>query len=290
MRNYLLGMSLLLLLFCGMGSGEAKSQRVLVEPSFWGPYECYDLDKQSLRNLVVNKIMGAKKMNVSFVTYDQLERQVSKVTGQKMSEMKKKDPSGYEKLMNQYLPRYIDGLLHIDVVYLKQKDLNRLAPGQIPLKDSREGIGVTIKTYDPETGKNSTLDPTKKEGTILYRTVVRNEFSYDEVRGLYQVHTVIEEVPVERYQAIYESKEIVEGVDISLRFSYLNSPKEIWSYRENRMIGNLNQTPLIAVGDLFDKGMRKWKEGVGSGSLTSQDPGNTFDGNDIDYRGTKKKE
>ena len=56
------------------------------------------------------------------------------------------------------------------------------------------------------------------------------------------------------------------------------------------MIGKLNQTPLIAVGDLLDKGMRKWKEQIGGGSLTSKNPGEIFDGNNIAYRGVKKKE
>lgn len=289
MRKIFFGVCLLFMLFLGISPSEAAPQRILIEPSFWGPYECYDLDKQSYRNLIVNKIMGAKKMNVTFVTYDQLESQVSRVTGKKMSELKRSDISSYDQLMNRYMTRYIDGILQVKVVYLPQKELNRLAPGQIPLKEGQKGIGKTIKTYDPETGKNSTLDPNKKEGTLLYRTVVRNEVSYDDLSGLHRVHTVIEEVAVERYQAIYESKELVEGVDVSLHFSYLNSPKTIWSYEENRMIGHLNQTPLIAVGDLLDKGMRKWREQVGGGSWTSKNPGEIFDGNDIAYRGVKKK-
>lgn len=274
-----------------LASAEESSKQILLEPSFTGAYESYDLDKKELRNLMVNKIIRAKHMNDSFITYGELEEKITHSSQVDMKQLKRDNPSRYGELMDRYLPQYVDGILEVHITYEKKDELERLAPGGVQIGNSPEELSYNVRTYDNKTasaeGEPAAIDEKKPEGTLLYRNEVRQEQVYNSATGAYQVKTRIVQIPVERYQAIFESKEITKGVSISWFYKSLDGKKE-WQYHDQREIEKLGQTPPIAVGDLLDRATREWQKSFGKGNDRGVDPGAHFTGDDIDYLGVKK--
>lgn len=279
-----------MIIFSSVAGAEESAKRILLEPSFTGAYESYDLDKKELRNLIANKIIRAKHMNDSFITYGELEEEISKFSQRDMKQVKRDNPSLYGELMDRYLPQYVDGILEVQITYEKKGTLERLAPGEIPISDSQGELSYTVRTIEDKTaspeGVPVDMDGKSPEGTLLYRNEVRQEQIYNPATEAYQVKTRIVQVPVERYQAAFESKEITKGVAISWLYRSLDGKKE-WQYHDQREIEKLGQTPSIAVGDLLDRATREWQKSFGKGKNRGVDPGDYFTGDDIDYLGVK---
>jgi len=281
---------ILLLVSCLLISGVSSAENaafkdyepktILIDPYFIGHYESYDLDKKGMRNLIVNKIMGAKKMRVKFITFGELEDKISEFSKHDMKALKKERPDFYQELLERYTARYIDGVLKVDVFY-EERSLNRLASGQIPIPGHQRR-----PHHDRPLGNNTEATANhdnKSEGTQMYRNEIRQERVYDSVSGSYILKSTIVSVPTEQYLAIAESKEITKSVKVNLSLWREGESTKAWEYEEERSIENLHQTPLIAVGNLFDKGMREWRKAHGDGLETTPNPGETFTGDDIHY-------
>lgn len=261
-------------------------KHVLIDPAFIGSNESYQLDKKGLREAVVNRIMRLKKLTVVFYTYGEVEDQISAFTKHDMKALRKEDTKLYQELMNRYMPKYIDGILKVDIVYLTSAEINRMAPGEIPLGDPRGELTYDVdKEKIPlETTGATPTKPKKDNGNILYRTEIRYDTQYDPVKNQYVLKQNIIQVPYERYQAIFASKEITKAVGVKLSLRPLNSQQEIWQYSESRVIEKMKQLPLEAVNDLFIRGMKHWKDEVGEGVNEAKlDPGLNFTPDDIHY-------
>lgn len=280
-----------LMLFSSAAAAQETAERILLEPSFIGAHESYDLDKKELRNLLVNKIIRAKHMKDTFITYGELEAEIANFSQRDMKQIKKDNPTLYSELMDRYLPQYVDGILEVQISYENKDELERLGPGKIPIADSQGELSYDVRTYDHKAtlseGEPDAVNEKKAEGTLLYRNEVRQELVYNPATGAYQVKTQIVQIPVERYQAIFESKEITKAVSISWFYKSLDGNKE-WQYHDQREIEKLGQTPLITVGDLLDRATREWQKSFGKGIDRGVDPGTYFTGDDIDYLGVKK--
>jgi|GEM_PF-3556167 hypothetical protein len=283
---------ILLLVSCLLISGVSSAENtafkdyepktILIDPHFIGHYESYDLDKKGMRNLIVNKIMGAKKMRVKFITFGELEDKISEFSKHDMKALKKEKPDFYQELLERYTARYIDGVLNITTVY-EENTLNRLAPGQIPISGKNGRPQYNIPLANQPVDAEASESRVQQEGTQMYRNEIRQERVYDSVSGSYILKSTIVSVPTEQYLAISESKEITKSVKVTLSLWREGESTKAWEYEEERSIENLHQTPLIAVGDLFDKGMREWRKAHGDGLETTPNPGETFTGDDIHY-------
>ena len=260
---------------------------VLIDPAFVGSYESYQLDKKGLREAIVHRIMRVKKLTVSFLTYNELEDKIGAFTKHDMKALRKDNPDFYQELMNRYMPKYVDGVLKIDMVYLTSGDIKRQAPGEIPLSDPRGELSYDVdKEKIPlETTGGSGAKPNKGgDANMLYRTEIRYDNTYDKAKKQYVVKQKIVPVPYEKYQAIFASKEITKAVGVKLSIRSLDSQQELWQYSESRSIEKTKQLPLEVVNDLFIRGMGQWKRTFGEGvKEAGLDPGESFTSDDIHY-------